>query len=255
MAFTDELWHAIEPIYAEILRHPFLTGLSDGSLSRDSFQFYAVQDALYLREFARGLSIAAARAPRDEWIIMFNEHAAEALRVERVLHEGFFQELGLSPDDVAATPLAPTNVAYTSYLQAVAAREGPLEIVAAVLPCAWSYVEIADRLAGERAHHPVYSEWVGFYLTDEVCGLVGTMREDFDSMAREAHLGPARRRRLAEIFAMSSRLEGAFWEMAYTLDQWPDLRVGSETPIARQPAPASAGAPAQTALTGPDQDC
>jgi len=22
---------------------------------------------------------------------------------------------------------------------------------------------------------------------------------------------------------MSSRLEGSFWEMAYTLDQWPDL--------------------------------
>ena len=22
---------------------------------------------------------------------------------------------------------------------------------------------------------------------------------------------------------MSSRLEGRFWEMAYTLDQWPDL--------------------------------
>ena len=41
-------------------------------------------------------------------------------------------------------------------------------------------------------------------------------------MVWEADLGPARRRRLAEIFAMSSRLEGAFWEMAYTLDQWPD---------------------------------
>src|ERR1700694_826683 len=122
MAFSAELWRSIEPIYAEILAHPFVRGLTDGSVPREAFRFYAVQDALYLRDFARALSIAAARAPRDEWIIMFNEHAAEALRVERALHEGFFQELGLSPDDVAATPLAPTNVAYTSYLLAVGSR-------------------------------------------------------------------------------------------------------------------------------------
>src|SRR3981189_1733427 len=105
MAFTDELWDAIEPIYGAILRHPFLTGLTDGSLARESFRFYAIQDALYLREVARALSLAGARAPRDEWIIMFDEHATEALRVERALHEGFFREFGLSPEDVAATPL------------------------------------------------------------------------------------------------------------------------------------------------------
>ena len=76
MTFTDELWQSIETIYASILRHPFLRGLTDGALPRESFRFYTVQDALYLREFARALSIAAARAPEDDWIIMFNEHAA-----------------------------------------------------------------------------------------------------------------------------------------------------------------------------------
>jgi thiaminase (transcriptional activator TenA) len=34
MAFTGELWKSIEPIYAAILRHPFLRGLTDGSLPR-----------------------------------------------------------------------------------------------------------------------------------------------------------------------------------------------------------------------------
>jgi len=114
MAFTSELWRSIEPIYAAILRHPFLRGLTDGSLPRESFKFYAVQDALYLREFARALSLAGARATEDDWIIMFNEHAAGALKVERALHEGFFRDFGLTPADVAATPLAPTNLAYTS---------------------------------------------------------------------------------------------------------------------------------------------
>src|SRR5262245_50669566 len=115
MTFTEELWREIAPIYAAILRHPFVRGLTDGSLPRESFQFYAVQDALYLREFARALSLAGARAPEDTWIIMFNEHAAGALRVERALHESFFKDFGLSAADMAATPLAPTNLAYCSY--------------------------------------------------------------------------------------------------------------------------------------------
>ena len=36
--FTRELWDAIDPIYAAILRHPFVTGLTDGSLPRESFR-------------------------------------------------------------------------------------------------------------------------------------------------------------------------------------------------------------------------
>src|SRR5713101_1582669 len=100
MAFSAELWRSIEPIYAEILAHPFVRGLTDGSLPREAFRFYAVQDALYLRDFARSLSIAAARAPREEWIIMFNEHAAGALKVEMTLHESFFKDFGLSPQEV-----------------------------------------------------------------------------------------------------------------------------------------------------------
>ena len=83
MPFTTELWSAMSPIYEAILRHPFVTGLTDGSLDRERFRFYAVQDALYLREFARALSIAAARAPRDEWIIMLDEHAVGAPRGAR----------------------------------------------------------------------------------------------------------------------------------------------------------------------------
>src|SRR5256885_12772940 len=153
MAFTDELWRGIEPIYAAILHHPFLRGLTDGSLPRESFQFYAVQDALYLREFARALSLAAARAPRDAWIIMFNEHAAGALQVERSLHESFFKEFGLTEADVAATPLAPTNLAYCSYLIATAYGSPVHGAGAALLPCYrgyWGGREAPQR-AGARA--------------------------------------------------------------------------------------------------------
>src|SRR4029453_8130805 len=135
-------WRSIEPIYAAILRHPFLRGLTDGSLPREAFRFYAVQDALYLRAFARALSLAGARAPEDEGIIMFNEHAAGALKVERALHQSFFRDFGLTPAQVAATPPAPTNPASTSYLPAVAYGSPFHEALASLLPCYWIYWEV-----------------------------------------------------------------------------------------------------------------
>src|SRR4029453_9691662 len=156
MTTTAELWTAMAPIYGAILRHPFLAGLTDGSLPRDRFRFYAVQDALYLREFARAVSLAAAR-----------EHAANTLRVERALHESFFKEFGLAPGEVAATPLAPTNQAYTSYLLAVAYGAPFHEALAALLPCYWVYWEVGKALERSGSPDPLYARWIATYASDE----------------------------------------------------------------------------------------
>jgi len=64
---------------------------------------------------------------------------------------------------------------------------------------------------------------VAFYLQPEEADLVMNMRETFDDMTRDGAVSDDKRGQLAEIFRMSSRLEGMFWDMAYTLDQWPDL--------------------------------
>jgi thiaminase len=53
--------------------------------------------------------------------------------------------------------------------------------------------------------------------------MVASMRRDFDRLVADEGVGPARRAELGRIFATSSRLERGFWEMAYTLEQWPDL--------------------------------
>src|SRR6059036_1128685 len=211
MAFTDELWRGIEPIYAAILRHPFVRGLTDGSLSREAFRFYAVQDALYLRDFARALSIAAARAPQDDWIIMFNEHAAGALKVERSLHESFFAEWGLTPEAVAATPLAPTNQAYTSYLLSIAYGAPFHEGVAALLPCYWIYWEVGKALERSGSKDALYARWIGTYASEEFGGVVEAVLDCADALARD--LKPAEREAMKRHFITTSRYEWMFWDM------------------------------------------
>jgi thiaminase/transcriptional activator TenA len=219
MAFTRELWASIGEIYAAILRHPFVRGLTDGSLPRESFRFYAVQDALYLRDFARALSLAAARAPEDEWIIMFNEHAAGALRVERALHESFFQEWGLTPAAVARTPMAPTNLAYTSYLLAIAYGAPFHEAMAALLPCYWIYWEVGKDL--ERAGSPdaLYARWIGTYASGEFGDVVRAVLDATDRVAQR--LNPHERDAMRHHFVTTSRYEWMFWDMGQRREGWP----------------------------------
>ncbi len=215
-------------VWARLHAHPFLRELARGVLPLEKFRFFIEQDVLYLPEYARCIAMGAAKSATDAELGFFGRQLDGTINLElpnqyRVLDQ--VCRLGAA-DCGGALGKAPANVAYSSFLLGVAGRGGPLEIMAAILPCAWSYVEIAGRLADEIADHPVYADWVGFYLTEEVSGLVRQMRESFDEMALRAGPGPGPRQHLAEIFTTSSRLEGAFWDMAYTLDQWPDLRDG-----------------------------
>ncbi len=131
---TGELWDGIAPTYAAILAHPFVGGLTDGSLDPDAFAFYVVQDAHYLREYARALSVLSARAPDEDAIRMFAEHAAGAIAVERALHEELLPAFGINPEAIAATPVAPTCLAYTSFLLATAHTGWFAAGLGAVLP-------------------------------------------------------------------------------------------------------------------------
>jgi thiaminase (transcriptional activator TenA) len=219
MTFTKELWASITPIYAAILRHPFLRGLTDGSLSQDAFRYYVIQDAHYLRDFARGLSIAAARAPREDWIIMLNEHSAGALRVERSLHETFFREFGLTEKDVAAVPLAPTNLAYTSYLLAVAYRAPFHEALAALLPCYWIYWEVGKELERAGSRDPLFARWIATYASEEFGSIVRAVLETTDTLA--PRLTEEDRDAMRRHFVTTSRYEWMFWDMGHRQEAWP----------------------------------
>jgi len=244
---SAELRDQSDRIWTGLHAHPFLSELARGVLPLEKFRFFLEQDIMYLPDFARCIATGAAKSATEAELGFFARQLDGTINLElpnqyRVLDQ--VCRLGAA-DRGGALAKAPATVAYTSFMLSVAAQGGPLEIMAAILPCAWSYAEIAGRLADEIADHPVYRDWVGFYTTDEVLGLVRQMRQTFDEMAAQEGPGPQTRRRLAEIFATSSRLEGAFWEMAYTLDQWPDL-ADSQGP----PAGAGVSRPAASALTG-----
>jgi thiaminase/transcriptional activator TenA len=219
VSFSDELWQGITGIYRAILAHPFLTGLTDGSLPHDAFAFYVVQDALYLRRYSQALAEVGRRAPSAPEAEMFARHAAEAVEVEHALHGSLLAELGIDPGVVAAAEPAPANLAYTSYLLATVCTGSYAEGVGAVLPCYRIYWEVGRELQRRGSPDPRYQRWIDLYGS-----------EDFGDVVREVlavadKLGPgleaAERERVHRHFRVTSRYEWMFWDMGYRMETWP----------------------------------
>jgi thiaminase/transcriptional activator TenA len=218
---TEALWLSIESTYREILVHPFLTGLTDATLARESFTFYVVQDSLYLRSFARVLATLAGRTDEPLDTAMLARHASNAIAVEQSLHAGFRAELGISDDEVDSTPMAPTCRAYASHLESCAYGGTFLEGVAAVLPCYWIYWQVGKELLQHGSPDEQYDRWIQTYAGDQFAAVVREVLALTDRL--DDDLAEAERARAHDRFATAARYEWMFWEMAYRREQWPPI--------------------------------
>jgi thiaminase/transcriptional activator TenA len=218
-SFSAELWHGIDDIYAAILAHPFIAGLTDGSLPHDAFAFYLVQDTLFLRRYAQALAAVAGQAPDTAGTEMFARHAAGIVAAEMSLHESLLADLGMDPASVDAAQEAPTTLAYTSYLLAAVRGGSYGEGVGAVLPCYWIYWEVGKHLLGKGSPNPGYQRWIDTYGAEEFGAEALEVIAVTDKLGPA--LAPADRERVRRHFRATSRYEWMFWDMGYRQENWP----------------------------------
>lgn len=207
------------PAYEAIRTMPFNAELAAGTLSRERFTHYIVQDAHYLVGFGRALSVAAAKAPDPDAIVRFSRAAQDAIVVERALHGGFFRDYGIDAATFAATPLTPACDHYVSTLIATAYAE-PYEVLcAALLPCFSVYAAVGADIFARAAPDNPYRAWIDTYAGEEFAAAVALMTAAADAAAREASAATLARMHAA--FAQAVRLEWLFWDGAYRLAGWP----------------------------------
>lgn len=218
-SWTSRLWCDTEPIFAAILGHPFLAGLTDGTLPVSSFGYYLAQDAHYLRDYARALAVVGAKAPTHADTAMFARHAAETAEVELALHETLLPQLGIDPATLDAMPASPTTTAYTSYLLASVYGGSFAEGLAAVLPCYWIYQRVGEALVRRGSPDTRYQLWIDTYASAEFAAVVAEV------LALADRIGPALgaddAARSAQRFVATSRYEWMFWDAAWREESWP----------------------------------
>jgi len=215
------LHEAAAPLRARIQTHPFVLGLGDGSLPGDRYDFYLRQDYLFLIQYCRVLALAVARADDLATAARLADVLNVTLNTEMDLHREACWAAGIAPEALEATRPAPTTTAYTHHLRLVAETEDLAAILAAMLPCAHGYWEIATRLraSGLPEQQPLYANWIRMYTSDEYESLARWMVDAFDRLASDAP--PSRAEVWSDVFLTSERYEYLFWEMAWRMEEWP----------------------------------
>lgn len=209
------LHDAAAPIWEACLKHPFVTGIGDGTLDVEKFQHFMLQDYLYLFDYARVFALGVVKARDPELMRTFAANVDAILGGEMKIHRAYMQRLGITEEQVFAVKPALDNLSYTNYMLSVANAGGPMEIVAAILACSWSYAEIGQALAAipGAAEHPFYGEWIQGYASEEYSATNQALIELMDELAADAT--EEQLAYLTDVFVNCSRYELGFWDMAW----------------------------------------
>ncbi len=220
-SFSERLYRVVRPVWEQCHAHPFLIGLRDGTLEPERFVFYMKQDYVYLIDYAKMFALGSLKARDLETMGIFAELLHSTLNVEMELHRRYAERLGIGREELEKTEPGPTTIAYTKYMLEAAQQGSLAEVVAALLPCMWSYREIGTTFAAYEGalDHPLYRDWILMYSSKEFGELTDWTVALMDKLAER--LPERELARLEELFIVTSKFEYMFWDMAYRQEEWP----------------------------------
>ncbi len=217
--FSERLYRLAEPLWQAQHQHPFVRGIGDGTLALERFAYWVRQDYLFLIDYARLFTVAAARTLNLELMTRFVDLAHATLHTEMELHRRYAAQFGILREELERERPAPATAAYVNFLLRTATLGSFGELVAALLPCMWGFYDVGLRLAAQPAPTDTrYAEWIAMYSSAEFGELTQWCREVVDLTAVD--VSEAERQRMEEAFLASSRYELQFWEAAWQQEQW-----------------------------------
>jgi thiaminase (transcriptional activator TenA) len=200
--------------WAAAVAHPMVREIAAGTLPHEIFRAYFRQNVLYLEAYARAIGLVIARAPDRAALDVLTRFETRIVETEIPANLSFLEKLGGDEETAAGRGrMHPTTYAYTRHLLAVCAMEDCAAGLTAVLPCQWSYGELARPLMAARPADPIYADWIALFGDDEYDALVGETTALLDRLVDPNDA--ARVASLSQIFERSISFERAFWDMAY----------------------------------------
>lgn len=218
-SYSAQLRDRCEPIFDAFWQHPFLEGMRDGTLAAEKVVHYVAQDHQYLTAYMRCYGLGIAASPDRSWMSWFHDNLAFVLADETHPHHALCRAAGVTYDEVQVERLAPSAQAYIDHMME-SARDSLGVLLAALLPCPWTYIWSGTRFLSESTPddgHP-FADWWRFYGSEEINARLAETLARFDLLAADA--GNTERRRMAASFEASCHHEVRFWEMAWTLEDW-----------------------------------
>lgn len=218
MSFSQDLWQRNLALYQKTLALPFNQELAQGTLSKEVFSHYVIQDAHYLLAYGRALAVCAAKAFTADDVMQFSEAAKIAIVVERSLHDSFMREFDISKDQFETTPLTLACHHYTSFLTATAWSESYPVVLASLLPCFWIYAEVGKDIVDNSIANNPYQAWIDTYSGEDFHQAVRNVIATIDKVAARCDADTLEK--MHHAYTTAAKLEWLFWDSAYDQRQW-----------------------------------
>ncbi len=219
MNTVDRLRKDSNTVWKTIIEHPFVVELYRGELPLEKFNFYILQDYHYLIAAIKNFGLITSKATPVEAM----KEVAEILHLEAMSefegYKEFLSRLGYSIGDASEIDPIPSSISYSSFLLSTSSLKSYPEAITAVLPCFWSYAEIADYHRDKLStnQNQLYKDWAEVYTTDSYLTLV----EKIKMLVNRAGEGFPYEK-LKTVFITASRYEYMFWDAVYRTTKWPD---------------------------------
>lgn len=216
--FARRMRDAADLVWEQGYRQPFLRELGAGTLARERFAFYLLQDFRYLTDYAKVHALAVTKTDDPEVMAYMIQVQRNILDVETTVHRAYMAGYGITEEQMLSVRQSAFARAYTSNILSIAYARPLVDIMVAVLPCAWVYADYGRRLAREFADtlegNP-YRSWVDMYRTDEFWQGSVWLIEHIERLV--ADLSEERRQELIDIFVTGVENEYMFWASAYEM--------------------------------------
>lgn len=182
--------------WRDATRHPFLDAVRKGTVGREAFDTWLVQDHRFVAELLRFQARLLARAPRSAQAVLA---AGAAALVEEL---GWFERVAADRGLDLDTPARPATAAYADLLDRLDGADVPTAMTAL-----WA-VERAylDAWSSALPGAPAYREFVAHWTAPGFAGYVAALEAAADGVGASAGAPAA--------FAAVAAAERAFWDMA-----------------------------------------
>lgn len=220
MGLSDDLRQGVGARWQQVVEHPFIIELGEGTLDSAIFNVYFDQDYLFLKDWVILLSTCAAKSPDFGSARQVVGFLHLGLGGEESLFQRAFRERGMSSPDVESLAYLPTTQSYSGYLRTLAYEGTFLDVVATLLAVEWPYLDWAMALdaAGKHPENYYYQTWIDVHTSQGMREFVGWLRRTVD----EATVTPAQAGKLQSVFQNVLRYEFQFFDMAYRGERWPE---------------------------------
>lgn len=203
--------------WKKVIEHQFVKQIFAGDLAEDIFKFYLKQDYYYLNQSMRNMAVLISKqqdvkAKQRLIEVIYSEANVEFAEFEKLLD--FYN---IDADQYEKFKLSYANISYSNYLLAVSSQNTFAEGLAALIPCYWLYLKIAEKHADKLKtnQNGIYKNWAAVFKRDEFREMV----EDLIILL-EAELTEDNYELLKYHFNNSIKFEYHFFDDVYHKKSW-----------------------------------